>query len=66
MLLPWSSAVIYHEAAMPHERRPLTSDTLRMLRYLLTFLLMLGLTTAGAAQARLPGPQQNIPPRKPA
>lgn len=35
-----------------------------MLRYLLTFLLMLGLTTAGVAQARLPGPQQNIPPSK--
>ncbi|MEN5302738.1 transglycosylase SLT domain-containing protein [Pseudomonas sp. TWI628] len=32
-----------------------------MLRYLLTLLLMLGLTTVGPAYARLPGPQQNVP-----
>ncbi|MBO9549659.1 transglycosylase SLT domain-containing protein [Pseudomonas sp.] len=32
-----------------------------MLRYLLTLLLTLGLTTVGPAYARLPGPQQNVP-----
>jgi membrane-bound lytic murein transglycosylase MltF len=32
-----------------------------MLRYLLTLLLMLGLTTVGQAHARLPGPQQSVP-----
>ncbi|MFJ4440601.1 transglycosylase SLT domain-containing protein [Pseudomonas sp. NPDC089422] len=32
-----------------------------MLRYLLTLLLMLGLTTVGPAYARLPGPQQSVP-----
>ncbi|WDY59679.1 transglycosylase SLT domain-containing protein [Pseudomonas sp. PSKL.D1] len=32
-----------------------------MLRYLLTLLLLLGLATAGPAQARLPGPQQHAP-----
>lgn len=35
-----------------------------MLRYLLTLLLMLGLTTVGPAYARLPGPQQNVPASK--
>jgi len=35
-----------------------------MLRYLLTLLLMLGLTTVGPAYARLPGPQQNVPVNK--
>ncbi|AXQ48848.1 transglycosylase SLT domain-containing protein [Pseudomonas vlassakiae] len=32
-----------------------------MLRYLLTLMLMLGLTAVGQAYARLPGPQQHVP-----
>ncbi|WP_054883561.1 MULTISPECIES: transglycosylase SLT domain-containing protein [unclassified Pseudomonas] len=32
-----------------------------MLRYLLTLMLMLGLTAVGPAYARLPGPQQHVP-----
>lgn len=32
-----------------------------MLRYLLTLMLMLGLTVVGPAYARLPGPQQHVP-----
>ncbi len=35
-----------------------------MLRCWLVFLLTLGLTLTGPAQARAPGPQQNIPPAK--
>ncbi|MFJ4066038.1 transglycosylase SLT domain-containing protein [Pseudomonas sp. NPDC089996] len=35
-----------------------------MLRYLLTLLLMFGLTTVGPAYARLQGPQQNVPANK--
>lgn len=64
MLLPWSFTVIYHLAVQPMDAAHRPRTRLRMLRCWLVFLLTLGLVLAGPAQARAPGPQQNIPPAK--